>query len=115
MKETVRLLQQDFESGTRETEQFKHFALTFRRELVKTLKDNFGIKEFTFSRGHFYCSGFFKTEDDKVYYFSQSDVRHFPKADLLIRTAKDFKDYTGGCNNYLPFSEDMFVNYKLPK
>ena len=56
-----------------------------------------------FSNGPYYFSGF-ATKNNKVIYFSISDVRHFPPtggdADLLIRTAKDYKDYTGGSNNY---------------
>ena len=62
--------------------------------------------EFTdikFLNGHYYFSGF-ATKNNKVIYYSISDVRHFPpiggSADLLIRTAKDYKDYTGGSNNW---------------
>jgi hypothetical protein len=55
-----------------------------------------------FLNGHYYFSGF-ATKNNKIIYFSISDVRHFPPTGggaLLIRTAKDYKDYTGGSNNY---------------
>ena len=38
-----------------------------------------------------------------IWYFSISDLRFF-KADMLIRTAKSYTDYTGGANFYLPMS-----------
>jgi len=61
------------------------------------------FSDIKFLNGHYYFSGF-ATKNNKVIYFSISDVRHFPPtgggADLLIRTAKDYKDYTGGSNNY---------------
>ena len=55
-----------------------------------------------FSNGHYYFSGF-ATKNNKVIYFSIPDVRYSWSSDglnLLIRTAKDYKDYTGGSNNY---------------
>ena len=114
MKNTIYSLQNiQFESSTRETEQFKNFALMFRKELVAELKKNVGIKEFTFSRGHFYVSGFFRTLKDKVYYFSISDVRHFKIETMLIRTAKDFNDFSGGGNNWITLKENMFKNSPL--
>ena len=39
-----------------------------------------------------------------------SDVRHFPEDKVLIRTAKDYKDYTGGGNTYAQLENDSIVN-----
>ena len=110
MKKTVALLEQEFESSCGLTPQFATFAKTFKRELKKELEESVGITEFDFHRGHFVCSGFFKTNDDRIFYFSQSDVRFFKENKLLVRTAKHFKDYTGGKNCYVPIGEHMFAN-----
>lgn len=54
-------------------------------------------------------SGFFTTNNDKIYYFSLIDLRNslneYPK--LLIRTAKDYKDFTGGHNNFIDIDENF--------
>ena len=68
----------------------------------KALKEA-DFTDIKFLNGHYYFSGF-ATKNNKVIYFSVSHVRYSPptggNADLLIRTAKDYKDYTGGSNNY---------------
>ena len=115
MKQTINLLKQEFESATRATPEWIKFCQVFRKELATDLKKYYKIIDYKFSRGHFYCSCFFKLPDEKCYYVSMSDVRHFPGNPLLIRTAKNLEDYTGGSNNYLPFSVDMFKDYELPK
>ena len=54
------------------------------------------------SVGHFYVSGF-ASKGDKHVYFSIQDVRHFNNEwynHILVRTARDTKDYHGGSNNY---------------
>ena len=53
---------------------------------------------------------FFKLNNDRIYYFSLSDLR-WSKDSLLIRTAKDFKDYTGGSNNNITLNEDFVNNF----
>lgn len=117
MKQTLILLRQNFKSSCGLTEQWIVFVRTFKRELRKELDSTVGITNFIFHRGHFYCSGFFKTIDGKIYYFSQSDVRCFPgkKNSLLIRTAKNFQDYVGGCNHYLEIKEGMFKDLEEVK
>ncbi len=55
-----------------------------------------------FSVGHYYVSGFVSKNGSFVY-FSVSDVRYFPGDwynHMLVRSAKDVKDYTGGPNGY---------------
>ena len=39
-----------------------------------------------------------------------SDVRHFPDERVLIRTAKDYKDYTGGGNTYAQLENDSIID-----
>jgi hypothetical protein len=88
----------EFESSCGKTEQFKSFVRAFRSDVKRLLK-GFDIQ---ISVGHFYVSGFV-SQGDKHVYFSVSDVRHFSDDwynHVLVRTAKDTKDYHGGSNNY---------------
>ena len=78
-------------------------AYNIEKSIVRRALKQADFTDIKFLNGHYYFSGF-ATKNNKVIYFSISDVRHFPPtgggADLLIRTAKDYKDYTGGSNNY---------------
>ncbi len=68
---------------------------------MKAMSQQIGAELVSFNKGHYYVSGFIKREE-KYVYFSISDVRHFPGSwvnDVLVRTAKHEKDYTGGANN----------------
>ena len=88
-----------FSSGGTAGEDFKIFARKFKSFVKKQLPLTCSLV--SFSSGHYFLSGFI-TKNSKYVYFSTSDVRYFPgkwASDILIRTAKDSKDYTGGCNN----------------
>ena len=78
-------------------------AYSAEKSIVRKALKQANFTDIKFSNGHYYFSGF-ATKNNKAIYFSISDVRHFPPtgggANLLIRTAKDYKDYTGGSNNY---------------
>jgi len=101
MEKSILLVNQEFESSCYDTPQFLAFYKTFKREFRRLLKDSYSVSEIIFSKGHFEVSGFFKMSNGKIYYFSIGDVREYRVFGMLIRTAKDFKDYTGGCNNYV--------------
>jgi len=94
-----------FESSTGPTEEFLQFTRDFKEALNKQIKDKFELV--SFDRGHFYISGFLQNKiTNKMVYFSSGDVRFFKDnwyVNLLIRTAKDNKDYTGGSNNETTF------------
>jgi hypothetical protein len=98
-----------FRSGSYNSPEFHEFFDDFKRGFTYQLK-KLKAKEISFSKGHFYLSGFFKI-DEQYYYFSLSDVRnHFGlnrwgEPELLIRTAKGPEDYTGGANNYVAIKE----------
>jgi len=96
-----------FASSCYKTDQFKAFSRNFRSYVKKLTKDNFEI--INFSVGHFDVSGFLKNkENNKLVYFSVSDVRFFPNEwynHVLVRTAKHDKDYIGGSNNYCTLDE----------
>ena len=89
----------NFESSCSLTPEFQSFHRNIKSFLKKELKENF---EVDVGRGHFYFSGFAKNKATGKYaYFSASDVRHFPDAwfnNMLVRTAQNDKDYTGGAN-----------------
>lgn len=91
-------LTHEFQSSSVKTPEFKSFANDFIKDL-KSLAT--GYEFVNVSKGHFYVSGFLK-KADKYVYFSISDVRFFRNEwykNILIRTAKNDKDYTGGVNN----------------
>ena len=99
-----------FESSSGLTDEFSAFARDFKKYIKQTANDEDKKYELLgFSRGHFECSGFVKRGiTQKFAYFSISDVRHFPDAwfnNILVRTAKNEKDYTGGSNNYCTLNE----------
>jgi hypothetical protein len=92
--------QVSFQSSTGKTEEFKAFARMFRARIKKEA-GRFGLSLADFNTGHFYASGFLKNERTGNYvYFSTDDVRGSSRwyTDILVRSAKNEKDYTGGIN-----------------
>lgn len=90
----------EFTSGGTTGDDFKVFSRLFRSRVEKSLPT--GARLVNFSSGHYDVSGFIEREG-KYVYFGISDVRHFPgewNRNILIRTAKGPKDYTGGSNGY---------------
>ena len=96
-----------FGSSSANSEEFHEFFDLFKRSFNKELK-SIGATEIEYSKGHFYLSGFF-TVENQAYYFSLCDVRNsFDNPEkLLVRTATDYKDYTGGHNNYFKIEPGM--------
>ena len=87
-----------FSSGGTTGEDFNIFARLFKKHIQKNLP--VGSNLVAFSKGHYYVSGFVE-RGDKFVYFSVPDVRFFPGEwynNILVRTAKHEKDYTGGSN-----------------
>ena len=90
------------------TEELKKTYSMFKRGFKGYLQNYFKLIQFKPNLGHFFISGFFELENKKngnkqIYYFSIEDLRSSSK--FLIRSAKDFKDYTGGHNNYLDLTD----------
>ena len=100
-----------FESSSGLTREFSDFYREFAREIKKELKKA-KATEITVKRGHFDAGGFYKV-GDQWYYFSLPDVRCIAFGDddpsLLYRTVEGPRDYTGGRNNYIKMTEDMFL------
>lgn len=107
----------EFSSGSYTWDDFNSFARSFKTAM-KHVCHELGAELVSFSKGHYYVSGFIQRWS-KFVYFSSSDVRYFPKewADhLLIRTAENSRDFTGGANRYTDLS--MFqenVSYLLTR
>lgn len=105
--EQLKLGDRYFHSGSYNTPEFNKFYNKFKVEFKKLLKGIDGFNKLIISKGHFYLSGFIVI-NRSYYYFSISDVRSpMVPGELLVRTAKHDKDYTGGINNYVML--DNFV------
>ena len=103
----IYLLNCEFESSSIRTPQYLKTHRIFKREFTKILKPI--CKDVLISKpNHFDISGFFKLNDDRIYYFSIGDLRS--NKIFLIRTATDFKDYTGGSNNFLSLDDNFIKN-----
>lgn len=113
MKQFVQALRNpaQFGSGTRTTPEFDSFVRKTRNDFKKSLGDI--AEKIEINKGHFYFSGFLtRKSDGQVLYFSISDVRFFPGDKMLVRTAKHYKDFTGGTNYMVPLDEDFEDNLR---
>lgn len=72
------------------------------RQSINDIKKIFPKAKFEIKIGFHYLTGFITLEDNKILYVSSDDERFNPKyrQQILFRTAKDNKDYTGGRNNF---------------
>ncbi len=97
MSKSLYLLGFNFESSSGRTSQYLEFHRVFKKEFSTLLKPY--IQKIEVSEpNHFDVSGFFEMKDGRVFYFNIGDLR-WDKDSMLIRSAKGFKDYTGGRNN----------------
>jgi len=105
-------LKETFTSSSGPTPQFIQFCNLFRRDFKLYLEQRFQATKIDVHRGHFELSGFFTVPEyhgdehpgysecimpEQIWYFSIGDIR-WNKQTMLLRTAKDYKDYTGGRN-----------------
>jgi hypothetical protein len=88
---------------------FKAFFSRERRRIMRNLKE-MGCTNIKMGYGFYYFSGFFTNKYGQPFYFSCSDVRHFGYTRLLYRTAKDYKDFTGGMNRYVDVDKLKTMN-----
>jgi hypothetical protein len=95
-----------FESSCSTTKQWTTFFKDIRLHIRKMLT---GYKILSFSKGHFYFSFFAQNlETKKIFYVMSDDVRYSINGwykNLLIRTAKDDEDYTGGSNCFTSLAD----------
>ena len=90
------------------------FKSWFRKE-KKRITDiliSKGCTDIQLDYGFYYFSGFFTSASGQIYYISSMDWRYFRNADYLIRTAKHYKDYTGGSNGFVKPEGLAYMNIK---
>lgn len=108
MKKTLSLITDEFESSSTRTPQYLEFHRTFKREFTKALS-LVGCTNVDIGKpNHFDVSGFFTAPNGQIWYFSISDLR-WSKDKMLIRTAKHYKDWTGGGNQYVKIDSDLIT------
>lgn len=104
MEQALRATREHFESSSSHTIQYLAWHKLFKREFTAYL-ERIGAVEIQIGKpNHFDMSGFFKMRSGQIWYFSIGDLR-WNKDRMLIRTAKDFKDYTGGMNQYVSLED----------
>jgi c-di-GMP-related signal transduction protein len=75
-------------------------AYSKQKSLVKKVLKNENFEDIQISNGYYYFSGFAK-KNEHIIYFSIGDTRtNILGNKLLVRTAKNYKDFTGGSNNF---------------
>ena len=89
--------------------EFKKFFRTEKRRITENLT-KMGCTKIELDYGFYYFSGFFTSASGQIYYLCVSDVRHFPYERIMYRTAKDYKDYSGGTNQYVDRYEIKKMN-----
>ena len=72
-------------------------AYSKQKSIAKKALKSAGFENIKISNGYYSFSGF-ATKNEKIIYFSIPDVRHEMRNELMIRTAKDYRDFTGGGN-----------------
>ena len=98
--------------GSDLSDNFKNFFRREKRRLQTHFKSK-GCTNFQMNYGFYFFSGFFTSPSGQAYYFSCDDVRWFGYTQLLIRTAKDYNDFTGGSNQFCGITKQELLNFKL--
>ena len=99
-------------SGGETGDAFKKDFVRVFKNMMKSELSKVGAVDLTIDVNHYCLSGFFTIKSSgQVYYFSLSDVRYFHTPELLIRRAKDYKDFKGEQNHYIKIYTDMFVDF----
>ena len=94
--------------GSSVSREYKSFQQAMRRE-VKRLAENEGATLVSYNSGHYYQSGFVEKDGLYVYFcYEALDRCHVQLTDgfaFFMRTASGPKDYHGGSNNNVTFSQ----------
>lgn len=99
-------------SGSDLSPEFKSWARKEFRRITKVLTAR-GCTNVQLSYGFYFWSGFFTSPTGQVYYLSCDDVRHYSNEYLLIRTAKDYRDFRGGSNMYVGRDDESLATFVL--
>ena len=96
----------EFSSGCYTGEDYKIFERKYLKH-IKNICEDFSWEFVKGNKGHYFCSAFVKNKQNSFVYISIEDVRYRQDewfGNVLVRTAKDEKDYRGGQNNYCGLS-----------
>lgn len=104
MNKAIKATQQEFESSCSKTPEYLAWHKLFKKEFTKFLTEHNATQIEIGKPNHFDMSGFF-TINGQAWYFLINDLRGFEE-NMLIRTAKNYKDYTGGINQYISLLDD---------
>jgi hypothetical protein len=86
--------------GSDLSKEFKSFFRSEKKRITESLT-KLGCTKIEMDYGFYFFSGFFTSKSGQIYYFSVSDVRHFSYDRIMYRTAKHYKDWTGGSNQWI--------------
>lgn len=117
LKDLEKYINYEFSSGPYTGEDYKLFETKYINYLRSLCKIN-DWELVKVSKNHYEFIAFIKNLENRYIYFSISDVRFFGNEwynQILYRTAKHDKDYTGGGNCYttlpmLPFALTNMFN-----
>ena len=105
-----------FSDGSYIGNDFASFNTKYRNAIKKLLPNGYELHDW--NRNHYECSAVIKDVEGRFIYMSISDVRYFPNEwaeNILIRTMKHDKDWTGGTNYYtdlINFTKDIAKLYR---
>ncbi len=93
------------DAGSTVSKQYRSFQTALIKEISR-LAASIGAKMISYSKGHYYTSCFIERNGQFVYINHSSGLSRIASGvrieldSILIRTATDEKDFTGGINNY---------------
>ncbi len=103
INELKKYVDYEFSSGCYTGEDYKTFERKYLN-YIRSVCKKCGWELIDTTKGHYWCAGFIKNQANKYVYFMTSDVRGKNNEwfyHLLIRRAKDNKDYRGEQNHYV--------------
>lgn len=117
LSELKKYLDYEFSTGIYTGDDYKTFQNKYINYLRSICKEN-GWQLINIGRNHYEFSTFITDNENHYIYLSIFDVRYNRNAwynRVLVRTAKNEKDYTGGSNNYYSLPVLQFAIHQLLK
>ena len=102
IKDLQKYINYEFSSGCYTGDDYKSFQTKYINYLKAICKENHW-QLVNVGKTHYCFSAFIKSSENRCVYISISDVRYFSNEwydHILIRTAKNEVDYSGGFNHY---------------
>jgi hypothetical protein len=83
-----------------------------RLKMIEATLEGRGCSKIELYINYYYASGFFTSPSGSVYYISLPDVRHNNlNQDILIRSAMNYKDYSGGINRFCKPTKEALLSF----